>query len=169
VVVISDNITGAVGFLGELIIVTLWVEKERPVLLPVRIQQIRRNVSAMTHNQEKVDIVESESLQTLVESQLNAGVVCSPSLGDHKDVLTLDTSLKSSLETGTNLLFVTVAVGTVDQLVAVLESISDSLLDLACRGLPGACSQRVSQLGLRMLEQTKTTHRDREQESPGQC
>lgn len=168
-VVISDNIAGAVGLLGEFVIVALRVEKKRPVLLPVRIQQIRRSGSAMTHNQEKVDIVEAKSLQTLVESQLNAGVVCGPSLGNHKDVLTLDTSLKSSLEAGTDLLFVTVAVSTVDQLVTVLESICNGLLDLASRGLPGACSQRVSQLGLCMLEQTKTTHQGRGQESPGQC
>jgi hypothetical protein len=41
VVVVSDNISGAIGLLGKLVVVALGVEKERPVLLLFNIQRLR--------------------------------------------------------------------------------------------------------------------------------
>ncbi|KAI6763648.1 hypothetical protein HG531_013036 [Fusarium graminearum] len=92
----------------------------RQKLFQVLLAVLEENVSWVDGSKEKVDVVKAQGLQALVESQLDTGVVGSPCLGNDKDVLTLDTSLKGSLETSANLLFVSVAVGAVDQLVSVL-------------------------------------------------
>lgn len=90
-----------------------------------------------TYNKEEVDVVKTESLQTLVESQLAAGVVGSPDLGDNENILALDTRLESSLEASTDLILVAVAVGAINELVTLLESVCNSSLDLTGLGLPG--------------------------------
>lgn len=83
-------------------------------------------------------MVETKALQALVEGKLAAGVVCSPDLGHDKDVLALDAGVEGGLEALANLVLVSVAVGAINERVAVLEGVFDGSLDLAGLGLPGA-------------------------------
>lgn len=94
-----------------------------------------------TYDEEEVDVVETQALQALLQALLDlvvANGVGGPQLGDDKDVLALDAVGESLLEAGTDLIFVGVAVGAVNGLVADGEGVGDGLCDLAGSGLPGA-------------------------------
>ena len=91
-----------------------------------------------TYHKKKVDIVQSEVLQTLFQTQLHTSCVGSPDLGDDKDILTLDPRLESLLQALADLLLIAVAISAVNQLIANLQSVSYSGLDLARLALPCA-------------------------------
>lgn len=117
-----DDISRAVGLLGESVVVALGVHEQGPV------------------DEVQVDVVEAQGLQALLETLGDAGVVSSPDLADDEDVLALGGAAgEGLLETLADLVLVGVAVGAVDELVAVLEGVGDGGLDLAGLTLPGAC------------------------------
>lgn len=117
----ADDVPRPVGELGEAVVVALGVHEQRPV------------------DEEQVDVVEPERLETLVEALLDAGVVRGPDLADDEDLLALgDARGEGLLEGLADLVLVAVAVGAVDELVALLEGCGDGLLDLAGLALPGA-------------------------------
>lgn len=73
-----------------------------------------------TYHKEEVHIVETQVLQALLQTQLHACVVGGPDLGDDEDVLSLDARSKSILDPFSDSYLVTIAVGAVNQLVALL-------------------------------------------------
>lgn len=93
-----------------------------------------------TYNKVKVDIVQAQQLERLVETELAAGGVGGPALGDDKEVLALDDARRDGLADAlANLLLISVDVGAVDEPVAALDGRQDGLLDDALVALPSAC------------------------------
>lgn len=103
-----------------------------------------------TYNEVHVNIVQSQALQALVKALLNAGVVSSPDLGHDEDVLALHTGSEGLLETLANLVLIAVAIGTVDELVVVLQGKGDGVGDLTRLGLPS--SETEGRHGLAIVE-----------------
>lgn len=122
---VLDDIPAAIRELGELVVVSLGIHEQGPV------------------HEEEVDIVETELLQALLETQLDTGVVGGPDLGDDEDVLALDAGCQGVPDALADFVLVAVAVGAIDQLVAVLECEGDSFLDFALLALPCACTMLV--------------------------
>lgn len=92
-------------------------------------------------DEDKIDIVQPKGLETLVQALLDAAHVGGPDLGDDEDVLALDAGVKGLLEALADLVLVGVAVGAIDELVAVLEGKGHGRLDLTGGRLPGSCAQ----------------------------
>lgn len=105
---------------------TLRVQQQRPV------------------NQVQIHIIQPQRLQALLQRELDTRVVCSPDLGHDKDVLALHARVEGLLQTLAHLVLVAVAVGAINQLVAILQGVGDGRLDLAFLALPGAYSRHVS-------------------------
>jgi hypothetical protein len=114
-----DDIPRAIGLLGELVVVPVGVQQQGPV------------------DEEEVDVVEPEGLETLVQALGDAGVVGGPDLGDDEDVLALDAGVEGLLDPRADGLLVAVAVRAVDELVATLEGVGDGGLDGGGLTLPG--------------------------------
>lgn len=91
-----------------------------------------------THNQEHVNVLQTQALQTLLQRQFQAGIVRCPRLGHDHDVLTLDARRKGLLQALAHLILVTIAVSAIDQTIAGLESMNDGFLDFARLSFPGA-------------------------------
>lgn len=93
-------------------------------------------------HQEQINIIQTQRFQTLVEPELDAGIVCRPDLGHDKDVLPLDARGEGLLETLAHLVLVAVAVGGVDEPVAALEGVGYGVLNFALFSLP--CAYTIS-------------------------
>lgn len=97
-----------------------------------------------THDEVHVDVIHAQSLEALVQALFDARVVRRPRLGHDVDVLATDARGKGLLETLADLGLIAVAVGAVDELVAVSERVGDGRLDLAGLGLPRSWIFRLS-------------------------
>lgn len=122
VAVVADNVALAVGQLGETVVGAVGVHKQGPV------------------HEEQVNIVQTQALERLGQALLDAGRVGGPDLGDDKDVLALDALGERRLQTLADLVLVAIAVGAVDEAVAVGDGVLDGGGDLTGGGLPGACA-----------------------------
>lgn len=91
-----------------------------------------------TYHKEEIHVVKSQVLQALLQTKFDTRGVSGPDLGDDKDVLTLDARSNSLLDTLSNGLLVSVAVGAIDQPVAVLQGIRYSMFDFLMLTLPCA-------------------------------
>lgn len=94
-----------------------------------------------THHQQQINIVQPQALQALIQRLRNTSVVRRPHFCHDKDILALYARCESLLEALAHLVLVAVAVGAVDELVAVLEGVRNRGFDLASLRLP--CSYRM--------------------------
>ena len=82
-------------------------------------------------DKEKIQIVQTQLLQTGVQSLLDASVECTPQLGGHEEVLALGLSSSNGvLDTLANLIFVLVAAGAIDVAISRSDGMVDSPFDL---------------------------------------
>jgi hypothetical protein len=76
-----------------------------------------------THNEEQVDIVQPQALQTLLQAQCHTGGIRRPHFAGDKHFLPLDAGVKGLLQALADLVLIAVAIGAVDELVPVLKRI----------------------------------------------
>lgn len=87
----------------------------------------------------EVNVVQTEHLQTLVQTFFDSGMVGAPELGCDKDIFALDARLERLGKTLANLCLVAIDIGAVNVSVAALECVSDGFCYFARRTLP--CSE----------------------------
>ena len=117
---VADDVALAVGQFGKAVVGAVGVHQQRPV------------------HEEEVEVVEPEARECLVEPLLDTRGVGGPDFRDDKDVLALNALGKGGLQALADLLLVAVAVGAVDEQVAVGNGVLDGGGDLTGACLPGA-------------------------------
>ena len=103
----------------------------------------------------QIHVVQTQSLQTFVESLFYSAMIRAPQLGGHEEVLALDLARgQSCLDAIADFLLVSVARGAVDVTVSHGDGVADGVLDLSGFGLPGSWNscQRdsISEKGFRL-------------------
>jgi hypothetical protein len=68
-------------------------------------------------DQKQINIIQAQTLQAFLQTKLSTRVVGAPQLGSDEDILSLDPTFESFLQTSSNFIFITIAVGYTGQFI----------------------------------------------------